>query len=140
MTKKEIGALKAELKKEIIKEMKDSKVKSKGEDFDFEEYKKEVVKDDIKKVQAFIDKKIKWYWFIPLFGALIYLYQYGQLLISIDRGIVRQNIVEASLRWLWIDWIFFYGTFFVAIINYLPFSHKCILRRAIVLTKNNKNK
>ncbi|MES1923315.1 hypothetical protein MHBO_004871 [Bonamia ostreae] len=52
MTNKEKQELKEEIKKEILQELKG---KGKGSNFDFKEYKTQVVEDDIKKLEDFMD-------------------------------------------------------------------------------------
>ncbi|MCP4336874.1 MAG: hypothetical protein GY679_03430 [Mycoplasma sp.] len=135
MTKKEIDELKKEIKNEVLQEIKKE---MKGGKFNFSAYKQEVVSDDIIKAQEFLDKN-RWYWYIPVIGFCIYMYELTQMLTSIDRGILRKKINRASLPWLWIDIPFYYGTFLVCAINYFPLRTKAILRKAIQMAMNEKD-
>lgn len=148
MTKNEIQKIKEEIKKELKVELKNEILKEinksskqpqnlKGIDFDFTEYKKEVVHDDIKKIQEFIATKKK-IWFVPLIGMCVYLYDFTQALASIDRGILRQNINKASLKWLWLDIPFLYTIPIIILFNYMPWRTRAIMRKAIELTKGNE--
>ncbi len=131
--KKEI---KEELRKEILQELKGEVLPKKGENFDFNAYKNQVVADDINKAQEFI-KINQWYWYIPIIGYFIYMYQLGQTLTSIDRGVLRKQINRASLPWLWLDIPFTYIFPVVIIFNYWPGRTKKIILKAIKMTKEN---
>ncbi len=131
--KKEI---KEEVKQELLIELRNETHNSKGENFDFDAYKTQVVADDIKKAEAFI-KVNHWYWYIPIVGYFIYMYHMNQAITSIDRGVLRKKINRASLPWLWIDIPFAYFIPLMIIFNYWPWRTRKVLKTAIEMTKEN---
>ncbi|NQZ66239.1 MAG: hypothetical protein HRT99_03430 [Mycoplasmatales bacterium] len=128
--------IKEEIKKEIIEELKGQNFK--GGNFDFEKYKKEVVEDDMKKMSKF-QKTNKWYWYIPIIGFGIYMYQFGQTMTSIDRGLLRKNFNKAGLKYLWITIPFLYIAPIYLVLNYLPIIFKLQMKRGLELTKKENN-
>ena len=74
----------------------------------FEEYKRRIVDEDIKKVET--NYKIRWFEWFPVLGAIFYLLRTGILFQSINRGLLRKNITKYHLY-------FQFGTLFIY--NYL---------------------
>ncbi|TCG11574.1 hypothetical protein [Mycoplasma todarodis] len=128
--------IKEELREEILQELNRKIKPTKGENFDFNAYKDQVVADDIRKAEEFIDTN-HWYWYIPIIGYFIYMYHMNQALTSIDRGVLRKKINKASLPWLWVDIPFAYFVPIMILFNYWPWRTRAVFRKAIEMTKGN---
>ncbi|NQZ29331.1 MAG: hypothetical protein HRT98_02990 [Mycoplasmatales bacterium] len=128
--------IKEEVKQEILKELRNELGEAKGKNFDFDEYKNQVVADDIEKAENFL-KMNHWYWYIPIIGYFIYMYHMNQAFTSIDRGVLRKKINRASLPWLWIDIPFAYFIPLMIVFNYWPWRTRKVLKTAIKMTKGH---
>ena len=136
---------KLEIKKELLEELKleiKKELKLKNNYFDFDQYKIDVVKNDIDKVEKFLNEKYKWVWFIPVIGFYIYTYHLSVALSDIDRGLLKKNLTKKMWplylpHW----WILF--TLYMYLINLFPLNMKRYLKKAIEDTKRdigtNKN-
>lgn len=76
----------------------------------FEEYKRRIVNEDIKKVE--INYKIRWFEWFPVLGAIFYLLRMGILFQSINRGLLRKNITKYQL-YLQFGTIFIYNSLLI---------------------------
>ena len=91
---------------------------------DFIQFKKEIVEDDVKSLEE--SYKIRWYEWIPVFGAIAYLCRMTIDIGGINRGKLRKYIIKYHLlTFLFTLTIFHY----VIIIN--PYPYYLILSTAI---------
>ena len=118
---KELDYLKKEI--ELLKEEKNNSLTKKN-NYDYEDYKKDVNGDDLNKLMDF--KKIKPIWFIPLIGFFWCQADIQINIESIDRGLVRSEYVKTT-------WILFLPLIPVAcisvFINIWPFFEIYAIRK-----------
>lgn len=93
----------------------------------FKEYKQKVNRDDLNKVNEF--KPIKAIYFIPLIGWCIYLFKWGYLWESLDRGFVRKTIWKYQLIYMW-AYLFIFSFFCVFFVfNYFPIVDRMVIKK-----------
>lgn len=131
MEQKEIDKLKEEIKKEVIEEIR--KEFSTTNQYNFDKYKNDVIKDDIKKVKAFTEKKFRASWLIPFFGIYIWSYHAQQAFASIDRGALRVEINRQMMRQSF--WIFILAMF-CWVINFLFIPYNIALKKAMKIMES----
>lgn len=139
MTKKEREELKAEIVAEVLKEIQAKKLTSVNSEYSFKDYKQDVVKDDLAKVEAFINKRKRWTWFIPLVGIYIYAYAAQQMLNSMDRGAMRVAITRYQVRntaWYVAIWL----VCLPLLINIQPLVDWNVYKKAAAEVKANLDK
>lgn len=136
MTKKEREELKAEIVAEVLKELQTGKLSTTKSEYGFKDYKQDVVKDDLAKVEAFINRGKRWTWFIPLVGLYIYAYAAQQMLNSMDRGAMRVAIARYQARnTAW--YIAIWAICLPMIINVQPLVDWRVYRKAVAEVKAN---
>lgn len=92
----------------------------------FEQYKKDVIEDDLEKIKQF--KFYKWQYFLPLIGFFIYFYDLNLILVNTDRGFVRKYYTIYSIRYGLYMFIFTITCCF-CIFNYFPFLDKKVFKK-----------